>query len=214
MRLKYTCIFDSRNEDLYIHVNGKEEAIIIGESVDICLGNNNVTIFTKAHKNITFFNTFILFFQRLILNLFNIIIMNPPEKWYKKAEPFSVRPFELTVLTDTEIKYVPTRIDLLNRKITQRQFLINGDIIDCKNKVELTEISLSFITYVFDLISLFIYACVPISLFFICSDAIVKPIMLFSWIAIVLIVLIPIICKISKTNKERIVVMSILKSAM
>lgn len=204
MKLTYNCDFGDKNEDIYICINGNEKTLSVGESVNVCCCNKkNITIYTKKTKDINSLRMAVLFMKRLILNFFNIIIMNPPNKWYQNVEPFSLLPQAIKFEGDIELIYVPTQIDKSTMRITKPQLMVNNQSISFKIELDIKAINLAFITYVFDLISLLLYACVPITLMFLFSGMMDVPLVILSYLIILLVIVVPVILKIAKTNKEK-----------
>lgn len=211
MKLMFNCDTDGAPEQLYIDIDGSEKAISVNESVDI-LADRNITIYTKKKSKLKPLSMIALFLKRLVLNLFNIIIMNVPGKWYENLEPFVLSPLSIRVERDTMIKYVPTKIDCPSEKVEKRQLFVDNQIVHSETEFDEESVNVAFITYSFDVISLLLYACVPVSLVFIYSGAIDVPIVMFLYISIMLVIIVPLALKIANVNKEKKMLIKVLRN--
>ena len=138
--------------------------------------------------------------------------MNIPGKWYENVEPFVLLPIIVKVERDTVIKYIPTKIDRLSKKVEKRQLLVDNQIVHSETEFDEESVNIAFITYAFDIISLLLYACVPVSLIFILSGAIDIPIVMILYISIMLVITIPFAYKIANANKEKKMLIKVLRN--
>ncbi len=193
------------DECIYIKDNEIEHAILVGETIDI--HSQLVTIYTKPHVRLTMLSKILLFIKRFILTFFNIIIMNFPNKWYENAEPYILEPATVN-LSETskniiEIKVVSSKLDVKTKRIKKRLLYIDN----VSNLAEVTYdkegINLPFLTYIFDMISLLLYACAIVSFVFFCSGKMELPVIRFIYFIILFTICMPIFYKCVRSYKEK-----------
>lgn len=193
------------DEVMYIKDGEIEYAISEGESIDI--NSPYVTSYTKAHVKLTLLSKILLFLKRFIINLFNIIIMNFPNKWYKDVEPYVFKPVTIDLSKSPqniiEIKVVCSKFDLTTRIIEKPKLFVNNELISSEVTFDKESINLSFLTYIYDMISLLFYACAPVSVIFLYSGKMEIPVMIVIYSVIILIICIPILCKCVCAYKEK-----------
>ena len=192
-------------EDIYIKDNASERVVSVGETIEI--DSQLVTLYTKQHIRLTMLSRILLFVRRFVLTFFNIVIMNFPNKWYENVEPYSLEPVTINLAKASrdalEIKIVSSKIDMKTRKIKKRQLYIDGVLTPSKVTYNTESINLRFFTYIYDMISLLIYACALVSLIFFGSGKIELPMIRLIYFIIMLTVCIPFFCKCVLAHNEK-----------
>lgn len=178
MKITFNSDRTSVDDILYIKDNKTEYEISAGETIDF---NSTVAVlYTKPYVKLTMLSKIFLFIKRFIINIFNIIIMNFPNKWYENAEPYVLEPLTINIGQNSsnilEIKVISSKFDLTNKKIKKRQLYINNELISSEVVYDKEGINFPFLIYIYDIISLLIYSCLLISFVFLCSGKMELPI--------------------------------------
>jgi len=88
-------------------------------------------------------------------------------------------------------------------RIQKRQLFINDK--EFRTEVEYDEeaLNVAFLVYVYDVISLLLYACAAVSFIFICSGKIIIPLIMCIYISILLIIIVLTVIKLAFEKKKK-----------
>ncbi len=155
-----TITIDKNKYEMY-----PEEKISCEEDKNIALACVEIRKQSKFHIT----SYLVLMAKRLVINVFNMIIMNYPGKWLAEIEPLVFRVDVPLEPCDMEIEYSPVCFhnDGLIRK--KPALFINGQKANPDYEVDHEYITVSFWKYCFDLISFWTYAALIVTIVFVLS---------------------------------------------
>lgn len=137
--------------------------------VDDKVQNDIIYIFTERNIKKSFLSTAVLFLKKIIVNLFNIFIMNIPEKLFKRVEPYTISAVYKIKDQAINLKYISSELSESLEVIEKPKLIINGETVPLNIKPDINSIKEQFVNYCFDIITLLIYGVLPIFLIFVFS---------------------------------------------
>ncbi len=204
--MKITFFSDSAayGDELLVKTSEGECPISSGDSLNVeSVDSSGVTVSTRAYKRLSALAVLLLFLRRFVLNFLNIFILNYPGKWYEKIEPYALTPIDISLDKDLEIKSVGSEFDQKSMSIKPRRIFVNDKeilqgIIYDKNRMDTM-----FLTYVFDIVSILIYAYLVLGFVLVFSGRMTDPIVFVPFFIIAFSLLFAVIAKIVRACKEK-----------
>ena len=196
--------FDSKQDrECMVEFDKSSHSLYPSELVDVDtkdLQNADIRIKTVASK-MNAWMVVLLFFERLVLNIFNIFIMNITWKWTEDLDPFTITASFQTDNSNTKIYYKPGKLQTKPFKIDLPSVLVNNEPIKFTAQTDHCAVNRAFLKHCFDVVSLMLYYLILITLIFIYSGLFSK--LLGVYIAFLCIAIIPATIKCLKTYKEK-----------
>lgn len=195
--------YTERDKSIYIQLRSTTYTLCSGETLDVENDEQNdvMQIYTRKIAELNVWSTVILLLRRIIVNVFNVIIMNFSFEWFKGLDPFILSATYKVGCQKTILRYIPTRISKEPMLVKKPQIMINDKVIDAQIEFDSNSVKIVFVKYCFDLASLWVYCSMFITLIFVFSGKFSELIIVF--VAILLGITIPLIFKIVKTYKEK-----------
>ena len=203
MKIKYNLDY---GDNMYLNIDDFEYELYAGDEIDIKnnIINTEIRLYTKKDINFKFWRIMLLFFGKLICGIFKLLIMDVPGNWIKSIDPYIIYAKYNLKSDYINIKYIPGRITKDMFKFISPKLLINGELIDLNMSLCLEKIKFGYLNFCLDLISIWVYSCIPLGIIFISSRLdILKSIIL---ISIMLVISVPVVFKLLKeyNNLKRI----------
>ncbi len=197
MKIKYNLDY---GDNIYLNIDDVEYELYGGDEIDIKKNiKTEIFLYTKEDIYLKFWRIISLFFVKLICGIFKLLIMDVPVNWTQSIDPFIIYAKYNLDSDNINIKYIPGRISKDILRFISPKLLINGEVIGLNMRLSMEKIKFGYLNFCLDLISIWIYSCIPIGIIFISSRLDVLKNIVF--ISIMLIISVPVVFKLLKEYK-------------
>lgn len=198
MKIKYNLDY---GDNIYLNIDDVEYELYGGDEIDIKKNiKTEIFLYTKENIYLKFWRIISLFFVKLICGIFKLLIMDVPVNWTQSIDPFIIYAKYNLDSDNINIKYIPGRISKDILRFISPKLLINGEVVDLNMRLSMEKIKFGYLNFCLDLISIWIYSCIPIGIIFISSRLDVLKNIVF--ISIMLIISVTVVFKLLKEYKN------------
>ncbi len=185
-------------KNIDLEINNTVHRLFPDDEIDTEKSAGVIKIRTASVNKLSAVGFLVLFIERIILNIFNVFIMKTPDS-FELSDPFDVWSEFEAESEKSVIKYLPSKISKDGVLLQEPQFLINGRVLNSVVSFNTNALNFHFIKFCFDVISLWIYSAVIISLIFVFSSKFLQ--LLPICVLLMCVITLPVINFIFKKNK-------------
>lgn len=193
----------NQEKSISVQFNNSTHTFSPGETFDMenSMKDNTLQIYTQKTNEMSIWSAVILFLKRIVLNVFNVIIMNFSGEWLDTLDPFTLSATYTTECKSMILKYIPAKISKFPITVEKPQLIIDDKPVDAKIELDINAVNVGFAKYCFELVSLWVYCSLLTTLIFVHSGKLAALITIF--VLILAVITAPVIFKIIKVYNEK-----------
>jgi hypothetical protein len=194
-----------QEKDLYVRKDETTYHLYPDDTVEIHGSGmlKAVQISTRKTKKLNLFSFVGLVLVRLIVNIFNVILMSFRENWIDGLDPFVSWAYIDMELSACVVEYIPSVFFRDGRCESLPKFLVNGSEVVTHSQYDKNAVDKHFVRYCCDLFCFWGYSAVTIILIFALSGKFFD--LFFVPVVIIGCLTIPLLLKLFKARREKII---------